>query len=221
MKKLYFLIATALVSLSSISQSTPSAGIRAGVVSATLKGDAVNSLNSLIDYTNGSVTTTNRTGFFAGGYASIPLSDKISIEPGAYYAQKGYNLNGDLSLKGVDFLGANARAQLTTHYIDVPLVVKANLNGFQIFAGPQVSYLAKANLKTTAGVLGFNVFNRTMDASDQMNQWDFALTGGIGYAFSNGLNLTAGYDHGLAKSDANKNLDSYNRAFKVGIGFTF
>ena len=221
MKKLYFLLSTALISLSSISQPTPSAGIRAGAISATLKGDAVNSLNALIDYTNGKVTTSNRTGFFAGGYGSLPLSDKLSIEPGAYYAQKGYNLNGALSIKGADFLSANAQAQLTTHYIDVPVLLKANLNGFQIFGGPQVSYLAKANLKTTAGVLGFNVFNRTMDASEQLNRWDVALTGGVGYAFSNGFNVAAGYDHGLTKSDKNKNFDSYNRAFKVGVGFTF
>ena len=221
MKKLYLILSAAFVSLSSISQPAASAGIRAGVVSATLKGDAVTSLNSLLDYTNGSIATNSRTGFFAGAYTSIPLNDKFSIEPGAYYAQKGYTLNGELSLKGADFLGANAKAQLTSHYIDVPLVLKANLNGFQIFAGPQVSYLAKANLQTTAGVLGFNVFNRTMDASEQMNRWDLGVTGGLGYAFSNGLNITAGYDHGLTKTDANKNLDTYNRAFKIGLGFSF
>jgi hypothetical protein len=175
----------------------------------------------LLDFTQGSITTNNRTGFFAGAYASIPLNETFSIEPGAFYAQKGYTLNGALSLKGADFLGANAKAQLTTHYIDVPLVLKANFKGFQIFAGPQASYLAKANLRTTAGVLGFNVFNRTMDASEQMNRWDFGVTGGLGYAFSNGLNITAGYDHGLTKTDANKNLDTYNRAFKIGLGFSF
>ena len=221
MKKLYLILSAALVSISSISQTTASAGLKAGVLSATLKGDAVTSLNGLLDYTNGGITTTNRTGFFAGAYTNIALNEVFSIEPGAYYAQKGYTLNGALSLKGADFLGANAKAQLTTHYIDVPLVLKANLKGFQVFAGPQVSYLAKANLQTTAGVLGFNVFNRTMDATEQMNRWDFGVTGGLGYQFSNGLNLTAGYDHGVSKTDANKNLDSYNRAFKIGLGFTF
>jgi hypothetical protein len=221
MKKFYLILSAALISLSSISQSSISAGLRAGAVSATLKGDAVNSLNGLLDFTQGSITTNNKTGFFAGAYTSIQLNDKFSIEPGAYYAQKGYRLNGALSLKGADFLGANAKAQLTTHNIDVPLVLKANLKGFQIFAGPQASYLAKANPQTTAGVLGFNVFNRTMDASEQMNRWDFGITGGLGYSFSNGLNITGGYDHGLTKTDANKNLDTYNRAFKIGLGFSF
>jgi hypothetical protein len=96
-----------------------------------------------------------------------------------------------------------------------------NIDGFQIFAGPQVSYLAKADLKTTAGVLGFNLLNKTLDATDQFNRWDAGVTAGIGYQLSNGVNISASYDHGLSKVDANQNLESYNRGFKVGLGLKF
>ncbi len=186
-----------------------------------MKGDAVDNLQNLLDYTNGAVTTSGRNGFFAGFNASIPVSDLVSIEPGLYYAQKGYEMKGELNLKGVEFLGAKANAKLTSHYIDLPVILKLNMNGLELFAGPQVSYLAKADLKTTAGVLGFNLLNKTMDATDQFNQWDAAVTGGIGYRFANGVCLSASYDHGLSKVDANQNFDSYNRSFKVGIGFNF
>ena len=204
-----------------MAQSKPGFGIRAGASSYSMKGDAINSLNNLLDYTNGHVTTTGHTGFFAGANASIPVSDLVSVEPGIYYTQKGYEMNGELNLKGLEFLGANAKAKLTSHYIDVPLLLKLNFNGLQVFAGPQVSYLAKADLKTTAGVLGFNVLNKTMDATDQFNRWDAGVTGGIGYQFANGVNISASYDHGLSKVDANQNLDSYNRGFKVGLGINF
>jgi len=70
-------------------------------------------------------------------------------------------------------------------------------------------------------LLGFNVLNRKMDVTDQFNRWDAGITGGIGYQFANGLNITAAYDHGLSKVDANKSLSSYNRSFKVGVGFSF
>ena len=99
--------------------------------------------------------------------------------------------------------------------------MKANLNGFQIFAGPQISYLVNADLRTTAGVLGFNLLNTTLTATNQFNRIDFAVTAGVGYKFSNGVNVTAGYDYGLSKADANQNLKSYNRALKVGIGMSF
>ena len=221
MKKQILLFAFIAVSAMSMAQSKTSFGIQGGVTASSLKGDAVDNLQNLLDFTNGAVTTSSRNGFFAGVNASIPVSELVSIEPGVYYAQKGYEMRGELNLKGVEFLGVNANAKLTSHYVDVPLLLKLNLNGFQLFAGPQVSYLAKADLKTTAGVLGFNLLNKTMDATDQFNQWDAAVTGGIGYKFANGVSLSASYDHGLSKVDANQNFDSYNRSFKVGLGFSF
>jgi hypothetical protein len=221
MKRQSLLFAALIVSTLAMAQAKPGFGIRAGISSSTMKGDAVNSLNNLLDFSNGMITTGNRTGVFAGGYVSIPLGGAFSVEPAAYYAQKGYEMTGELTLKGLDFLGANAKAILTTHYIDMPVVLKADLVGFQLFAGPQVSYLDKADLKTTAGVLGFNLLNKTMDATDQFNRLDAGFTGGIGYKFSNGVNITAAYDHGLTKTDANRNMDAYNRSFKVGVGFSF
>ena len=221
MKRYFLLFASVALSVFAMAQSKPSFGVKAGVSYAGLQGDAVNSLQNLIDFSNGAITTSSRPGIFGGGFVNIPLSQKFSIEPGVYYAQKGYELKGSLSLKSAEFLSAGAKAQLTTSYIDVPVVAKVNLSGLQIFAGPQVSYLADAKLRTTVGALGFNIVDNTMDAKPQFNQWDVALTAGVGYQFGNGVSISAAYDHGLSKVDNGQNFDSYNRAFKVGLGFTF
>ena len=221
MKRQFLLLASLVITTFAMAQAKPSFGIRAGLSSASIKGDAPNSLASLLDFTNGAITSSGHTGLFAGGYASIPLGSVMSVEPGIYYAQKGYEMKGALNIKGAEFIGANAKAKLTTHYIDMPVVLKANINGFQVFAGPQVSYLAQADLVTTAGLLGFNLLNKKMDATNQFSRWDAGFTGGIGYQFANGVNITAAYDHGLTKTDANRNLDAYNRSFKVGLGFSF
>ena len=221
MKKQILLALLMVISTIALAQSKTGGGVKAGLSSSHMSGDAVNSLKDLLDYTNGAITTSSHTGFFAGGHLAIPLSDVVSIEPGLYYTQKGYEMKGELDLKGAEFLGANAKAKLTSHYVDLPLLLKVNVNGLQIFAGPQVSYLTKADLKTTAGVLGFNLLNKTMDATEQFNRWDAGLTAGLGYQLTNGVNISASYDHGLSKVDANKNMDSYNRGFKVGLGFKF
>jgi len=221
MKKQILLFTSIFITMLAMAQSKPSFGIRAGLSSSSMQGDAVNSLENILDFTNGAITTGGRKGFFAGGYVTIPLAGKISLEPAVYYTQKGYALNGSVNLKGVEFLGANAKAELNSTYIDIPLVLKAKLGGLQFFAGPQLSYLAKADLHTTAGALGFNIVNSKTDATAQFNRWDAAITGGIGYQLTNGINIMAAYDHGLSKVDANKNLNSYNRSFKVGIGFSF
>lgn len=205
--------------LQTTSAVKPTFGVRAGVLSSGIRGEASDNLSNLIDFANGMITTNNRTGFYAGVYSSIPVSEGISLEPGLFYSQKGYELNGDLTIKGAGFLGANAKAKLQSEYVDIPVVIKANLgSGLQVFAGPQFSYLMKANLNTTAGLLGINLLNNKMDVTEQFNRWDMAITGGVGYKLSNGINITASYDYGLSKLDKNQNTKAYNNAFKFGVG---
>ena len=221
MRKKILLFCSLAFSTIIFAQTSPSFGVRAGLSSAKMSGDAANNLNDLLDFTNGGVTTNSHTGFFGGGYVNIPLTGQLSVEPALYYTQKGYELRGELNVKGLDFLGANAKAKLTSSYIDLPILLKGNFSGFQVFAGPQISYLAKADLRTTAGLLGFNLLNKTMDATEQFNRWDAGITGGVGYQFANGLNISAAYDHGLSRADKNQNMEAYNRSFKVGLGISF
>jgi hypothetical protein len=221
MRRKILLLCSLAFSTIIFAQTSPSFGIRAGLSSAKMSGEAANNLNDLLDFTNGGITTGNHTGFFGGGYVNIPLTDQFSVEPAVYYTQKGYELRGELNVKGLDFLGANAKARLTSNYIDLPVMLKGNFNGFQVFAGPQISYLTKSDLRTTAGVLGFSLLNKTMDATEQFNRWDAGVTGGVGYQFSNGLNISAAYDHGLSRADKNQNMNAYNRSLKIGLGITF
>lgn len=220
MKNTILLLNFLFISTFSFAQVTPAFGVKAGVLSSGMRGDAVDNFNSILDFTKGKVTAKDFTGFFAGGFASLPMSENLSFEPGIYYSLKGYELDGAIGLKGMDFLGVNAKAILQSQYVDVPVLLKGNFGGFQIFAGPQISYLAQSNLKTTAGVLGINLLNKSMDVTSQFNRWDVGLTGGIGYEFANGLSLSASYDYGLSKVDANQNINAFNRAIKVGIGIS-
>ncbi|RYD80301.1 MAG: PorT family protein [Sphingobacteriales bacterium] len=220
MKKQILLLAITTLSLSAFAQK-PTIGVEAGLASFGMRGDAVDNLNGLLDFADGMISTKNRTGFYAGINASIPLGAGVSIQPGLHYTQKGYEMVGDFAIKGMEFLGANAKAKLQNDYIDIPVLIKADLGGFQVFAGPQFSYLASSKLRTTASVLGFSLLNETMDAKDQFNSWDMGLTGGIGYQFKQGFSVSASYNHGLSKVDANNNVAGYNNGFKIGVGFNF
>ena len=216
------LLLVTVSALCTSAQVTPQFTVKAGLSSAGIRGEAASNLNNLLDFTSGMVTTQNRTGFFAGVAVGIPLNEKITLEPGIYYSQKGYELRGELGIKGVEFLGANARARLQSDYIDVPILLKANLGGgLKIFAGPQISYLASSNLKTSAGILGINLFNNTLYASNQFNKWDMGLTGGLSYEFKNGFSISGAYDHGLSRIDANNSVNGYNSSIKVGVGIRF
>lgn len=222
MKKNFTLISLLVFLSFATVQAQTKIGLRAGINNASWKGDAAQTLNELVSVTKGYLDTRGKTGFHVGGYASIPLSGMISIEPGLYYSQKGYSLKGDIQISKLDFLGANANLAVQSHYIDLPLLLKVTpVKGLQLFGGPQVSYLVKNNMNINAGVLGFSVINRNIDITDQFNNIDAALVGGAGYKFDNGFSITASYDHGLSRLDKNENFKSYNRVIKVGLGFEF
>jgi hypothetical protein len=219
MKKHLFSFSFLLLSVAVMAQSKISYGVRAGITTASVQGDAAESFQNILNYANGAVTAQNKTGFYGGGFVSIPLSETFSIEPGITYAQKGYELKGSIGIKGTDLIGG--RSQLNLGYVELPVLAKVNISGLEVFAGPQVAYLANATLRTTAGVLGFNFINDRRNVKDQFNDLDVSLTGGVGYQFGNGFRVQAAYDHGLSRMNAGQSIEAYNRVLKVGIGYRF
>lgn len=219
-RKLFFFIISILMINTLHAQVTY--GIRSGVNYATWKGDDIQIIEDLVDKTDGYVETRGRTGMNIGGYVNIPISNIFSFEPGLAYSKKGYSLKGDFQIPVLKYLGVNARAQVQSHYIDIPLVMRANVyKGLNIYAGPQVSYLVRSTLNAKLGVLGITLFNRGVGITSRFNKADMGLTGGIGYQFGNGLNVQAGYDYGLSRLDKNDNYSAYNRVVKVSVGFGF
>jgi Outer membrane protein beta-barrel domain len=197
-------------------------GVNAGVNMASWQGDAVKSLNSIVNVTDGYLATKGRTGFHVGGYVSIPVGSRVSIAPGLQYSQKGYAINGNLDIPALKFIGANAGAQVQSHYIDVPLLVRVEVaKGLSVYAGPQFSYLVKNNLRVDAGVLGISLLRRNLDITDQFKRIDAGIAAGARYQFANGFHVQAGYDYGLSRVDAGSSFKSYNRVVKVGVGFEF
>jgi Outer membrane protein beta-barrel domain len=220
MKKQILLSLVALSATTMYATAQVKFGVKAGVNLANWQGDAVNTLNDAVGFTSGVLTTKMKPGLHAGGYANIPLSSRISVEPGVIYSQKGYEIKGSLDFKDFEFISAVSRVQ--SHYIDIPVMLKAEVaKGFTVYAGPQVSYLVHSNLRAEAGVLGFSLLNKNIDISDGFKRFDVGIAGGAGYKFANGVNISAGYDYGLSRIDRNSRFKAYNRVAKVSVGFEF
>lgn len=222
MKKSFLLSIIFSLMMISVTHAQVSYGIRAGANFSKWQGNDLQIVEDLVDKTNGYLVTKGMTGFHAGGYVNIPISETFSFEPGLEYSKKGYSIKGDLKIDVLKFLAINAGAQVQQHYIDIPLVLKANVaKGLHVYAGPQVSYLVRSTLNAKVGVLGISLFNKGFGITNRFNKVDLGLTGGIGYQFNNGINLRAGYDYGLSKLDKNDNYAAHNRVVKVSVGFTF
>lgn len=196
--------------------------IKAGIINSTWKGDAQQTLLSLTDKAEGFIDTRNRTGFYAGGAVDIPLGDNFSFEPGLVYTQRGYGLRGNLTINALKINALNARATAQMHYVDVPVLFKVKpAGGFIIFAGPQVSYLVKNNLRADVNVLGFSLLNTNLDITNQFNRFDVGVTGGIGYESESGIGINAAFERGFNRLDKNQNFSVFNQGVKVGLTYKF
>ncbi|WP_242920043.1 porin family protein [Pontibacter liquoris] len=206
----------------SVGQSPVRFGIKAGGNLANWEGETMTSVQDLIDYTDGSVSRKMREGFHIGGYVTIPVMKGFEIEPGLQYSQKGMQMVGKIPMEKADFLNATVTLTNKAEYLDLPVIAKVYVGeGFHIFAGPQVSYLVSNKVQAKAGALGYNALNREWDMKSGLRDVDVAVTGGLGYQFANGFNISAGYDYGLSTIDDNGSFDTFNRVAKASIGYTF
>lgn len=219
MKKETLLIAGLFFSIVSVAQRI-TYGASAGITIYNLRGAAVSNLHQVLDFTNSIVAPSPVTGYYVGAYTNIPVAHNLSVEPGIFYSQKGYQFTGSYAVKEGSFIGANASVALRTSYVELPVLLKADINGLQIFAGPQLSYLATAKLNTKASIAGFSIINNSMDASSHLHRWDVGITGGIGYRFTNAVRLSASYERGFSKTDAGKSIESFNLGIKIGAAFS-
>ncbi|MFB9864744.1 porin family protein [Rufibacter immobilis] len=197
-------------------------GIRAGYSVTGWQGETVKSFGDLLEYTNGNVKTKMRQGFHAGAYLSIPVANGIEFEPGVQYSQKGMVLEG--RVPGDVGSITNAKVTLTNkaEYIDVPLVARVYVGeGFNLFAGPQVSFLVSNKVNVDAGAFGFSAYNSDFDWENGQRKVDVGLTAGAGYQFQNGFNVGGSYDMGLTTIDDNQSYKSYNHGFKASVGYRF
>jgi hypothetical protein len=147
---------------------------------------------------------TNRVGFHVGGYTMLFMTDRLALEPSIYYSVKG--------TQNDDF--ADSRAIL--NYVDVPVLLRMYpTEGINIFAGPQISFLAKSKFEG-------DFFGNTVSYdSDAIKETDFGLVLGVGYNLPKGFNVQASYDYGFTPIFKNSDANVFNRGFKLSAGFTF
>ncbi len=221
MKSKFTLVVISLIIMNN-TKAQISYGVQAGMNISNWQGDAMKSLGNVVDLSKGFIGTKSRTGIHIGAYAKVPITEQLSFEPGLFYSQKGYAMQGDLKIDALKFLGVNASAKVESNYFDMPLLLNAEVaKGLHIYAGPQLSYLIKSNLHINTSVLGISLLNKKLDLTNNFNRMDVGIAAGVGYAFDNGFNIKAGYDYGLAKLDKNDNFKAYNRVVKLSLGFSF
>ena len=104
-------------------------GLKGGINSATVDTN-IPDIESLVE---------SKTGFVGGAFLGIGLGSTFAIQPELLYSQKGFKASE-----------GGTEASLTTDYIEIPLLLKANFNAGMlrpaIYAGPVVSFESKCDV---------------------------------------------------------------------------
>lgn len=207
MKKIFILALGLFVTgLTANAQSTDSP-IRFGI-----KGGASFS-NIIKDDGNNDFKTDYLVGFNAGVTLDIKLLENLAFTPEVLYSTKGYKLESGLG-----------KFTQTTHFIDIPILASIKLaEGFNVVAGPQVSFLMSTNNKFENG---FGTAEQKI-VEDESDRFKKSLLGGvIGARFdvNNRVGIYGRYSLDFQKNNENGSTTTpefKNQGFQVGLGLKF
>lgn len=200
-----------------------SAGVANAQTEASTTGEGVKfgikagaNLSNMIKTGDDDFNTEFKPGLHAGFFVDIPIVDRLSFAPEVVYSQKGYKRTGTSLLFG------DTEYSVTTNFIELPILAKINAApGFNIFLGPQVSFLASSKTKFETENASFE---QTIDEeNDDLRK---SLVGGVigaGFDITPQLGINARYALDLQKNDnGNSETPEYkNQVIQVGLGYKF
>ncbi|MBC5863467.1 porin family protein [Flavobacterium turcicum] len=188
MKNLKNILALVLV-LAGVSQiqaqeNSPSIGIKGGYNMSNLYTEDVDDQNLL-------------SGFNVGLFATLPISSSLAIQPELNYTTKGAELR-------YDNLFAQGTAKFRLNYVEVPVLVKANLTkNFNVHFGPYAAFLIDSKI-TNEGQDGNINFEESID-KDDLNTVDIGVAAGVGFDFDK-FGIGARYNYGLTTVGKERNF---------------
>ena len=201
MKKIFALIAAALVCAGSATAANPTFGIKAGF--------------DMTNFWGGDMPHGMKPGYQAGVFLEYRFANApIAIAPEIVFAAQGGKFNvGEET--GLDF-AKNADVTYNTNYINIPVMLKFYATpSFSIDFGPQLGINVYSKATATAGDASV-----TADFSDGTNSVDFALGLGGTYNITSNAFLQARYTMGMTHV-FKQGIDANNGNIQIAFGYRF
>lgn len=167
---------------------------------------------------------------FQGGFLTdIPLTKWLTVQPALLYSMKGYRTRPEVATGNYYFV-----AVYRYNYLELPVnfLYKVKVGADHIFVGlgPSLAYGVggKASYMqngTKAGTkkIRFDGDGKIGNEEGEIhaNRVDVAANVLVGYEFSPGFILSAGYTAGLLDVSPYENTKRLDRSFNISFGFLF
>jgi len=164
-------------------------------------------------------SSSNKTGYYAGFLVNLPLSSNIKFQPEVVYSKQG--AESDIDITGPTGTSA-LRYKTKLGYINVPLMFQwQTASGFFVELGPQLSFLLSAKTEDKDNS------SNEVDLKDQLEKFEIAGSGGIGFMSRLGLGINARYNYGFKNilKEGNANYpdaaELKNRVIQIGLFYQF
>ena len=181
-------------SQSSSEESKLKIGIKGGANFSNLFTDNVDDNNVL-------------TGFNAGLFAKLPITEGFAIQPELLYTTKGAKLKYDNAF-------VNGTSTFRLNYIELPIFFVLNLTkNFNIHAGAYAAYLVDGKATNDSKGTLFDIESNLKN--EDYNKFDTGLSAGLGFD-ANKFGFGARYNYGLQKVGKERSFLGTNYTFPDG-----
>lgn len=152
-----------------------------------------------------------KTAVHAAFVVNIPISEKFEIEPSLMYSMQGYKGH----VYKLDDIVVDDDENVSSHYLMLPIAAKMYVHkGLYVEVGPQFGYLLKKK-----GAIA-NFLDIVYTDNGLTKNFDFAVFGGVGYKFNNGVFVEGRYSHGLTET-SKLFKGAENRNIMASVGYLF
>jgi Outer membrane protein beta-barrel domain len=143
-----------------------------------------------------------KAGLVLGAFVEIPLAGNLTVQPEFLYSEMG-SKGGSGEWGNVTF---------RYDYFSIPVLIKYRFcKSFNVFVGPQADFLIRARQRD---------FYRTVTITNDIKDFDFAVTAGLEAWFSKQFVLSARYIHGVRDvSFENETHTFFNQGVQVTFGY--
>lgn len=224
MRKLFLGLSLATTALSYAQNTTPVSSASSIRYGAKL-GINISKLSKI----SGMDSDQAKVGLNAGIFATIPVSEKFSVQPELMYSNLGakYSESIQPGTGGITNIYTSYTKSLS--YITVPVMFQYNFTpGFYVEAGPEIGLLAggkdKMKVETTTASGTSKVDRSEKIEREDYNTFNFGIGLGAGYYFYKNLGVTARYVAGvtdLVKDRPSGSNAVRNNVFQIGLAYKF
>lgn len=170
-----------------------------------------------------------KPGFQLGATWQVPVGNRINVEPGLLYANRGLGYESEESgtyEPGVPSYDYSYGQKKRLHYLELPIFVSTKIaEGFEVYGGPQVGFLLGAKVVNESN----GETTSTEKGTDGFKKVDVGLAAGVRYNIPNTqFGVSLGYYHGFTNLSANEysgyGYDGpkyYTNAARLGVYYAY